>query len=96
MKVTDKDREAQLLAHCDSLLDGIPSNGRGYDSSRDAARRKTRKLLAEAIATARAEEREQCAKACDEIEKREYEEGDHGAWCGPHECAAAIRARGEV
>ncbi len=50
---------------------------------------------AQAIARARAEEREACAKVCDEITEREEREGDHGAWCGPCECAGAIRARSE-
>jgi len=67
-------------------------------------------LMAKVDARARAEEREACAKVCDEIETdnwdkykgREYDEiiwrADahvQGVSCGANDCAAAIRARGE-
>jgi hypothetical protein len=48
-------------------------------------------ILTDALAQAKAEEREQCAKVCDDIDT-EYEGEDVLAtWC-----AAAIRARGET
>jgi len=67
-------------------------------------------LMAKVDARARAEEREACAKVCDEIETdnwdkykgREYDEiiwrADahvQGVSGGANDCAAAIRARGE-
>lgn len=88
--VTDADREA-LLTHCDSLLNGIPYNGRGYAESRESARRKTRRLLEKAIARARAEgaasEYERILAALKLVEFDSY---GHRL-----EVEAAIRARSE-
>ena len=47
-------------------------------------------LMAKVDARARAEEREACAKVCEDLE---YKYSD--CYCDVFDCAAAIRARGE-
>ena len=49
-------------------------------------------ILTDALAQAKAEEREACAKVCDELHWP-WHMGDNS---GPKECAAAIRARGQA
>lgn len=117
MKVTDKDREAYTAAdsheatallsalrnmHCDQphYIIGPPCQ-RCLSTVHDALATAIGVIRRQAIATARAEEREQCLMLCQRIAQR-YESAAAavGAFGTPREmaaqeCAAAIRARGE-
>ena len=64
-----------------------------YDKGVNDAKQSAMEVFAIAIDLARADEREACAKVCENI----YE-GDEacGDWPSPEQCAEAIRARGNT
>lgn len=75
----------------------------GTDGVMSATQRRHVMRIEHLIALAKAEEREACAKVCDDYENRlegmrdeDYQAELAGRQMGAHRCAKAIRARGQA
>ena len=79
----DMAREAGI--HTAKLLHAYGNNKKALCHSEIEELRQIERI----VALVRADEREACAKVCDEIEMKNTRQG-------PADCAAAIRARGEI